>query len=166
MNITKSNFTKILFALILFVITGCGDSDSDSASVYISSPPSESSFSAGEDFTLSLIVSNFTLNRPTGMNPAITGTQTGALSSVHAKHGDDPHGGDLTNPSATQGHVHIYLNDGSGMDSHITAWNSEVSVTLPNDLPIGMHSLRIEMRDDNHVPLGSDKDDYFIFEIE
>ncbi len=168
-KIISNSLIALSICLIALLVGGCGgSSDNDSPAINVASPAEGSEFTAGETFTLHLELDNFEFNRPDEMDPAVTGTQKGSLSVEHmvSKHesGDD-HAADMTNPSARQGHVHIYLNDASGSDSHITAWASEVTVALPHNIAAGMNSLRIELRDNTHVKVGEEYDQTLTFKI-
>ena len=83
------------------------------------------------------------------------------------EHADDGHSHDATqtNPFARQGHMHIYLDGGAGSESHITSWSYSTPIELPADLSAGMHSLRIELRDDNHVIVDPLTDQFLFFEV-
>ncbi len=60
---------------------------------------------------------------------------------------------DATSPYANLGHYHVYLDDASGTDPHLTAWTYEGEFQLPDELSPGTHSLRFELRDSYHTPL-------------
>lgn len=77
----------------------------------------------------------------------------------------DTHSHDTTatNPSAREGHYHVYLNDASGSDPHITDWNYTGSFPLPANLAPGTHSLRFELRDNEHTPVGTDWSEAVLF---
>ena len=75
-------------------------------------------------------------------------------------HGDDghSHGASMSEASrqATEGHYHVYLNDAEGSDPHITSWSDTLDYELSSDIPVGTHSLRFELRDNNHVIVGAE----------
>lgn len=75
------------------------------------------------------------------------------------EHGDDEsdhsHDSSAVNPAATEGHYHLYLDEASGTDPHITAWSYEGEYQLPDDISPGTHSLRFELRDNNHTRIGT-----------
>jgi hypothetical protein len=79
----------------------------------------------------------------------------------------DSHGHDdgTTNPTARQGHYHVYLDSGTGTDPHLAVWSEQVTITLPSGIAPGEHSLRIELRDDYHVPIGSEHDEFLFFTV-
>lgn len=81
------------------------------------------------------------------------------MTSAHS------HSGNETNPLARNGHMHVYLDGASGADAHITTWSYITEVKLPEDLAPGMHSLRLELRDDTHTIVNPDLDEYLYFEI-
>ena len=211
---------KLFLPLLVLSLFGCGGSSSSDAAlgsgdtpvIRVATPLADQRFRAGDTFTLSVLLTNFTLNTPADRDPNETETSVGALKSASTllkdhsqpehtethedsaessdpmvEHHNDAHGDeeshqhgtesesshdhdhgntDTTNPDARQGHMHIYLNDAAGSDPHITAWVSDVPIELPADLPAGMHSLRIELRDDNHVIVDNGLDEFFFFEIE
>ena len=78
---------------------------------------------------------------------------------------DDEHADNSSNPAARQGHVHVYLNHGVGSDPHISAWVNDIPVQLPEDLELGTHCLRVELRDDQHLLVDSAYDQTVCFEI-
>lgn len=85
---------------------------------------------------------------------------------THSDNSDQhSHNSNETNPNATQGHMHIYLDGGAGSDAHITSWSNVTEVQLPVDLSVGTHSLRIELRDDFHTLVNPESDEFLIFEV-
>ncbi|MCB0329884.1 MAG: hypothetical protein KDD70_09475 [Bdellovibrionales bacterium] len=82
----------------------------------------------------------------------------------HGTDADHSHDSDAMNHTADEGHYHIYLDDASGTDAHLTAWTTEVTYQLPEGVSPGTHSLRIELRDNSHVLVGAET--VFFFEIE
>jgi hypothetical protein len=91
-------------------------------------------------------------------------SETAAHDDSEAADGHD-HDSTATNPAATQGHMHIYLDGGSGSDKHVTSWSNATPITLPADIAPGMHSLRIELRDDSHTVVDPESDQFLMFEI-
>ena len=142
MNVPKC----ILVALTIFSLAACGGSSGGDEGVSVRADLTEPGpFRAGESVPYVLTTENFTLAAPFNMR-----------SAVVARHDAPNHGeGDMAmNPNAKEGHYHVYLNDGSGTDPHVTAWSSEGSYQLPDTLEAGTHSLRFELRDNNHVMVG------------
>ena len=84
---------------------------------------------------------------------------TSMMSSSHS------HSGNSSNPLARNGHMHIYLDGASGSDVHITTWSYVTEVKLPQDLAPGMHSLRLELRDDAHTIVNPELDEFLYFEV-
>lgn len=68
-----------------------------------------------------------------------------------------------TNPSAREGHYHIYLDEATGSDAHVTNWNYTGSFTIPGGITPGIHSLRFELRDNEHTPVGTDWSEAVLF---
>ncbi len=103
----------------------------------------------------------------------IVGTADESTSTSSEDHGhtdseaDTEHSHDTseTNPFATHGHMHIYLDGGMGSEPHITSWAQQTPISLPADIAPGMHSLRLELRDDSHTPVGQEHDQYYFFEV-
>ena len=77
-------------------------------------------------------------------------------------HSDD-HGADDTNPTAREGHYHVYLDAAAGSDPHLTSWSYIDSFELPADLTPGTHTLRFELRDNNHMLVGSTGSEAVLF---
>jgi hypothetical protein len=75
------------------------------------------------------------------------------------------HSSEETNPFAIEGHMHIYLDGGAGSEPHITSWSYATPLTIPADLAPGTHSLRVELRDNEHTPVGSEHDQFYVFEV-
>lgn len=70
-----------------------------------------------------------------------------------------------TNPDARAGHMHVYLNDASGSDAHVTTWSYETPIVIPSDLAPGTHSLRLELRDSHHTIVNPVYDAVLFFEV-
>ncbi|MEZ4755011.1 MAG: hypothetical protein R3A13_12035 [Bdellovibrionota bacterium] len=77
------------------------------------------------------------------------------------------HSADETNPDAVEGHYHIYLDAETGTDPHITAWVAQGEYSLPTNIASGTHSLRFELRDNEHLRLGTaDSEAVLFFNVE
>ncbi len=76
--------------------------------------------------------------------------------SVHDTSDGHSHDDSSTHPHATEGHYHVYLNAAADSDEHTTQWVTSLDYTLPEDLPAGSHSLRFELRDNDHVKVGAE----------
>ncbi len=104
-------------------------------------------------------------------------------------HNEDSHGGDSTEGESAHsmegmhqarseelaagsrdGHYHIYLNEATDEDEHVTAWDLTYEYPLPSDLEPGTHSLRVELRNNEHQALeredGSRFEDVVFFNVE
>ncbi len=88
------------------------------------------------------------------------------LTTTSDDHAEDEHSHDSaeTNPDATEGHYHVYLDDATGADSHSTLWTTTGTFEIPADTANGTHSLRFELRDNNHVKVGPEA--VLFFEVE
>jgi hypothetical protein len=136
-------------------LTGCGSSSGSSSSdvsLRITSPAQDSIYSAGSMINFELETINFKLNAPHDHN-------NGHHHSLITRHDhpvkEDPHHHHSEkNPDAREGHYHVYLNDASGKDPHLTAWSNTAGYQLPANIQKGTHSLRFELRDNDHIPVG------------
>lgn len=114
--------------------------------VAVASPAEGTAYPPGGTITLSLVVTNFELTDPDA---------AAAKGLTRHDNGDADHAADHASMEyARQGHYHIYLDQASGSDDHVTAWTESVDVPLPADLAAGEHTLRIELRDNEHNPVG------------
>ena len=83
---------------------------------------------------------------------------------THDDGGDDSHVDEVAiNPDAREGHYHVYLDSASGDDPHLTSWQHNDSFELSEDISTGMHSLRFELRDNSHAPVGIET--IYFFEV-
>ena len=171
----------------LCFVVACGGSASrivDEPSIEILQPSNDQVFQAGEVLLLSLQTENFSLGPPVNIAADDPRSILGSLArqaiqeDAHQdEHGHEEEGGESpdlsshehsevnSNPAARQGHVHVYLDDAEGSDTHITAWVYEIPIHLPSDLNPGVHSLRVELRDDSHTLVDSRFDEVVFFEV-
>jgi hypothetical protein len=112
-------------------------------SVYVEQPGHLQQFEAGDLVPLRLIFNNFSLRDPGEHNHADPGEHNGSHSSA-----DDDHSG------VYSGHYHVYLNTEDDDADHLTAWDGTYYFELPGDLQPGIHELRINLRGNDHHPLG------------
>jgi hypothetical protein len=105
-------------------------------SVYIQSPAYRQRFTAGDLVPLELLFNNFTLHPP----------------GEHGAAGHDDEGGDHS--AVSSGHYHVYLDTDDDAAEHLTAWDANYYYQLPPDLPVGLHTLRVSLRGEDHHPLG------------
>jgi hypothetical protein len=176
-------------AILLACTMGCGSDSGSSATAQISiqSPSEDVEVRAGDVISYRLMLTNFVLappfsHRETQRNHPEDSAEEGAVHDVEAEatedhheqpvdeHGEEAahpddghdHGGSESNPSAREGHYHIYVDDAAGTDPHLTRWATEDSFEVP-ELPSGTHSLRFELRDNNHVPIGTPGSEAVLF---
>lgn len=111
--------------------------------LHIESPEYLQGFEAGDVVPLELILNNFTLHDP------------GEHNHEDAANPDDDHaaGGD-DHSSVFEGHYHVYLNTDDDDAEHLTAWDDSYYYELPDNLPPGIHELRVSLRGSDHHPLG------------
>ena len=157
-------FKKLIVFLVLTIsIIACGGSSSDSAIIKIADPAQDSQFRAGEVIQYTVELENFTLAVPYNMrhgNMDMESENNVNMNESAHNHGDvenidDGHDhSSHTNPGAKEGHYHIYLNDAEGSDPHSTAWTISGEYKLPDDIAVGNHSLRFELRDNDHHIVG------------
>ena len=81
--------------------------------------------SPDQDVTLSIATNNFILN----------------TSAMGQENGDGT------------GHYHVYWNDNVDLDFLTASGDETVVVTIPEDAPAGDHSLRVELRNNDHSAL-------------
>ncbi|MDD2943040.1 MAG: hypothetical protein PHC51_08760 [bacterium] len=142
--------TLILSSLAFLLASGCGSSDgSDEPAIHIVSPDDDASYRAGEGIIYAIHVDNFSLAVPLNLRSALR--HAGEEHSTT----DMDMSSTETNPEAREGHYHIYLDDHAGADSHVTAWTEEGVFELPLEIEPGHHSLRFELRDNEHIIVGT-----------
>ncbi len=175
--------TLVVLTLILLC---CGGSSSSNTDVDIISPEQNTSFKAGETISYKLTFNNFNLSPPFDAIPLPNSPLRNSplhnfplrnfrLLKDHPEEvnndnshtdelaSDSHHNAGLTNPDAKEGHYHVYLDSSSGEDPHQTLWQKSGSFVIPNDISIGSHSLRFELRDNSHIPTGLEE--FLFFEI-
>ncbi len=187
---TKLIFKIFLcFSLISFALACGSSSGSDQAIIRVVSPETDTSFAAGSNLDFEIETINFTLKDPTVRTfvrhgdedhgdsntehgdteheselPVEDHNESDPISeSADNNHNDHDHNSNDTNPTAKEGHYHVYLNDAQNTDSHLTLWNKQGTFTLPQNLSAGTHSLRFELRDNNHVRLGTATSEAILF---
>lgn len=122
--------------------------------VHILLPGDGQIVSPGETIALGLQFENFTLMAPSGHD-------SGDGTDMPHEHdmGSEDDGGEHANESddhasAASGHYHVYLNWVDDADDHLTAWDTQLGYTLPADLPIGEHTIRVSLRAADHHAVG------------
>lgn len=160
----------------VFVACGGGGSSSEPVSLSVVTPATESSFRAGESIDFVLEATSFNLAAPFNLRnqninrhhpgeievsddiveiDLVDDGQEGSQDSSSHDDSDDSHSDDVeVNPNAREGHYHVYLDAASGDDPHLTSWQYNDSFDLSGDIATGMHSLRFELRDNSHAPVG------------
>ncbi|MCB9029612.1 MAG: hypothetical protein H6619_01060 [Deltaproteobacteria bacterium] len=151
---------KKLIAPLLLLVIGCGGSSTSSESVSLvdesvtiraSLTDNKSSYAPGDLVSYMVETTNFTLAVPFNLRTeSAHDTETNHLS-------------DELNPDANEGHYHVYLDDADGTDHHLTSWQIDDSYQLPAELESGTHTLRFELRDNNHVKVGPE--DVVFFDV-
>lgn len=141
---------NILTIVTLTIFLGCGSSGGgdDSLSLRILSPAGGEQFSPGASVPYELEVGAVMLMEP--------GDPSAHLSTMNASGEMDEHMMEIDEGAHStddyQGHYHVYLDDKTGTDEHLTAWTKSGVFKLPDDIVPGLHSLRFELRDNQHVP--------------
>lgn len=109
------------------------------AQVNIAEPQNGDTYAPGDVVSLSFNFTNFELAPPQGNHHEGDGE--------HDADNDD-HG------SVTSGHYHIYLDTDDDSADHVTAWSQTLDFTLPVNLAVGPHELRISLRAPDHHAIG------------
>ena len=144
-------------------ILACGGSSSEQASISVSSPQAGKAVFAGAIINFVVRTSNFDLVDPSA-HAHTAFRDHGEIEEPQDHHEDEAATSD---PDATEGHYHVYLDDAQGSDPHLTAWTHEGSYTLPTTIAVGEHSLRFELRNNHHIPVGTGgSEDLVIFSVE
>jgi hypothetical protein len=52
------------------------------------------------------------------------------------------------------GHYHVYLDDASGADYLAADFAASVVITIPAETPLGAHTLKVTLQENDHSPLG------------
>jgi hypothetical protein len=58
------------------------------------------------------------------------------------------------------GHYHIYLDQASGIDYLVSDEVPSVPISIPEGTALGMHTLRISLGENNHLPLNPPVEDF------
>ncbi len=169
MKLFKKTIDLLARGLVLCsALSGCGSSSGDGSNVRLEiiRPASDSSFAAGQVLVYELRAVNFTFAVPHDRrrgslrdHPVVDEDSANHMADSE----DHMHDPNETNPDAREGHYHVYLDDASGTDPHLTAWTSVGVYHLPENIQAGTHSLRFELRDNNHVPLGTPGSEVVLF---
>jgi len=165
MNIKKSLLP--LLSLLLFTVA-CGSSSGfdDGPQVTITDPSNDQAFASGSRIIVRLTTRNFVLGPPNDFNSSAEDSHDDGESSVEDTHDDDAaRTSQLVEQAGSgDGHYHLYLDDAVASDPHVTAWTDVVDYEIPGDLPAGIHSFRLELRDNDHQIVGVE--DVVFFRIE
>ena len=187
MKIIFSTCALLAPALIFSACSSSNGEFDEGPSVSIVSPSDDQSFAAGSRITLEFVTRNFELGPPSDAGGH--GDSHGEESHGEEAHNEDSHGGDSTEGESSHslegmhqarseelaagsrdGHYHIYLNEATDEDEHVTAWDLTYEYPLPSDLEPGTHSLRVELRNNEHQALeredGSRFEDVVFFNVE
>ncbi|MCB0344328.1 MAG: hypothetical protein KDD66_04390 [Bdellovibrionales bacterium] len=76
--------------------------------------------------------------------------------SEHSSEDGHSHDESSTHGHAVEGHYHVYLDGAQDTDAHVTEWANDFEYALPNEISAGNHSLRFELRDNEHVKVGAE----------
>lgn len=136
-------------------------SSADSSSSGIDSSETDSSAAAQETATPEA-EETLTVNPSPNETAETTGQEASETPTPQVTQASDDISS-ATNPSAREGHYHIYLDEATGSDAHITNWNYTGSFTIPGGITPGIHSLRFELRDNEHTPVGTDWSEAVLF---
>ena len=167
------------------------DSSSSGINLSIISPESNSELRAGDTISFELSLDDFNLAPPFNLRSIDLGsvdtkdhpgdeddtssdtsnTQTDTSdpqedsSNDSTSEEEDEHDDEVseTNPDAREGHYHVYLDDAAGDDEHLTSWDAQGEYQLPSDITEGAHSLRFELRDNNHAIVGAPDSEAIMF---
>lgn len=172
-------------------LTFSGTAGEQGQRILIMDPVSDAIFSPGQSIAFMLHTENFTLQAPPShADKHVTDAdnldvealreaaeaaglledehehqeETASASAPEPEHADDGHTHDSNSVHghATAGHYHVYLDAASDTDPHVTAWSHELEYSLPAEIEPGPHSLRFELRDDQHVKVGAETVYFFI----
>ena len=135
----------VLGLCLLSGVTGCGSGGESGAIVRWVSPANDSTFTKGAAIPYEISTQNFNLRIPPSYMHHMS-------HNVLTRSGD--HGDEEIDPTATEGHYHIYLDDAEGSDPHLTQWGTTGAFQLADDISSGTHSLRIELRNNDHLRVG------------
>lgn len=112
--------------------------------LHLELPTYRQQFVAGDLVPLKLLLNNFTLHDP-GMHNH--GDPTAHTPGSHDAESDD-HG------QVFAGHYHVYLDTDDDSAEHLTAWDDVYYYQLPDDIEEGIHTLRVNLRGQDHHALG------------
>ncbi|MEH6581470.1 MAG: hypothetical protein V7754_06000 [Halioglobus sp.] len=114
--------------------------------LHLESPAYRDRFAPGDLVPLKLVLNNFTLQDP-------------------AEHSHDNTQHDGTHSTATddhstvfRGHYHVYLDNPEDDAEHLTAWDDSYYFQLPGDIEPGLHTLRVNLRSEDHHALGIEQE--------
>ena len=122
-------------------------------SVRIASPATGTRVLPGETITLEFEFEHFMLAPPEphggGHGDHDSGGHDSGMDMGHGDSGSD-------HSQVTMGHYHIYLNEPDDDAPHVTDYSPTIEYTLPEDLPVGGHILRVNLRAPDHHAIGAE----------
>ena len=137
-------------------IAGCSSDTSDfdsGPSVNIVEPIDDQQFRPGDRVSLTIETTNFELGPP-NEEP----------HEEHEEEGEHAHEEPELAPGSRDGHYHVYLDSARDDDPHVTDWHHHLEYELPLEIAPGTHTLRVELRDNDHQSVGID--DIVFFTVE
>jgi hypothetical protein len=158
----KCTLIIVLVTLASACNSGGSDGFDSGPSVRISNPSDDQTFVAGSTIDLELQTENFQLGAPLDSVSGASGGHGGAGTHNAGHMAQLQESSDI--PGSGDGHYHIYLDEARDGDPHITAWSYSPSYQLPEDIESGFHTLRVELRDNEHASLGIE--DVLFFQVE